>query len=282
MSHTIGPAAPSRTPAGGMLVGGALTYRDGRLFVEDCDAGELAAGFGTPLHVVSEARLRANVRDFIERFSAAWPEGPVGVLASIKANYSLALRRILTQEGAGCDTFGLSELRAALSAGVPPGSISVNGTAKPARLIHAAVGVGAPITLDNAAELALVERAARELGRVAAVRVRLRPDYAALTQASEFFPDESIGAAATQYKPGVPAGDDIALVRRALQTDGVVLAGCHAHIGRHSGALDMWRGMLRAYVARIAAVRDATGWEPACTIEQTLADMLESRRAAIR
>jgi GDP-4-dehydro-6-deoxy-D-mannose reductase len=35
-------------------------------------------------------------------------------------------------------------------------------------------------------------------------------------------------------------------------------------------------------VADSTKLREATGWEPAFTIEQTLADMLESRRAAIR
>ncbi len=52
------------------------------------------------------------------------------ILPSIKANYSLALRRVLTEEGAGCDTFGASELRAALACGVDPALISVNGTGK--------------------------------------------------------------------------------------------------------------------------------------------------------
>ena len=213
--------------------------------------------------MISEARLRGNAREFIDRFTEAWPEGPMSVLASIKANYSLALRRVLTQEGAGCDTFGLSELRAALTGGVAPGSISVNGTAKPETLLRAAVAVGAPITLDNSAELVLVERAASDLGVSAKVRVRLRPDFALLRKASDFFPDASIGAAARKYKPGIPAGEDIALARTALGSNQIQLAGCHVHIGRHSGSLAMWRGMLRAYVARIASIRDACGWEPA-------------------
>jgi hypothetical protein len=97
-----------------------LSLRGGRLFVEECEARVLAERFGTPLYVVSETQLRANLRAFRNAFEARWTEGPVHILPSIKANYALALRHILTEEGAGCDTFGTNELRAALACGVDP------------------------------------------------------------------------------------------------------------------------------------------------------------------
>jgi len=67
---------------------------------------------------MSEDQLRRNVRGFQTEFQRGWPDGRVVVMPSIKANYGLALRRILTEEGAGCDTFGPGELHAALSTGV--------------------------------------------------------------------------------------------------------------------------------------------------------------------
>ena len=60
-------------------------------------------------------------------------------LPSIKANYTLALRCALTQEGLGCDVFGPAELHAALAGGVPPQLISVNGTGKTRALLEQAV-----------------------------------------------------------------------------------------------------------------------------------------------
>src|SRR5439155_132142 len=83
----------------------------------------------------------------------------VNVLPSIKANFVLALRRILTQEGMGCDTFGPGELEAALRSGVRPELISVNGSVKDAALIERAVSAGARITLDSAREVDLVREA---------------------------------------------------------------------------------------------------------------------------
>ena len=107
-----------------------LSIRSGELFVEDVAATELARRFGTPLYVISENGLRRRTRNFVRAFQEHWPEGPVHVLPSIKANFALALRHLLTQEGVGCDTFGTAELYVALQAGVPPSLISVNGSSK--------------------------------------------------------------------------------------------------------------------------------------------------------
>ena len=111
------------------------TIRNGVLFVEGCDSTGLAERFGTPLYVMSEDQLRRNVRAFQAEFGRGWPDGPVVVMPSIKANYGLAIRRILTEEGAGCDTFGPGELHAALSTGVPPDLVSFNGSSKTEALL---------------------------------------------------------------------------------------------------------------------------------------------------
>jgi hypothetical protein len=188
-----------------------LSIRGEHLFVEACDAVELASRFGTPLYVMSEDQLRRNARRFQDAFGSRWPEGPVNVLPSIKANFSLALRRILTQEGMGCDTFGPGELEAALRCGVDPMLISVNGTAKDEHLIDHAVGAGARITLDSVREIELVRAVARRRGVRATVRFRVRPDYAELTQPSEFVEEDvPIRTFAQTYKPGIPTADLLA------------------------------------------------------------------------
>ena len=131
-------------PDGVVAIDECLSIRDGHLWVEGCDAVELARTFGTPIHVLSEDHLRRNVRRTVAAFRAAWPEGDVLLLPSIKANFTLAVRRILTDEGTGCDTFGPGELEAALRTGVPPETISVNGSVKSADLIERAVASGVP------------------------------------------------------------------------------------------------------------------------------------------
>lgn len=241
-----------------------LSLRDGRLFVEGCDAEELARTFGTPLHVVSEDQLRRNARLFTRAFSDRWVEGPVRILPSIKANFSLALRHVLTEEGLGCDTFGMSELSAALRADVPPELISVNGSVKDAALIERAVDVGARITLDAARELAVIETVAQRLGKRATIRFRLRPDYVDLDQPTDFVEEEvPVREAARMYKAGIPTEDVIPLGRRALTSEFVDVSGLHVHLPRHRRELDVWPRMVSAVVGLLARLSGAwDGWRP--------------------
>ena len=249
---------------GSAAIDECLSIRDGHLWVEGCDAVELARGFGTPIHVISEDQLRRNVRRAIAAFRAAWPEGDVLLLPSIKANFTLALRRILTEEGTGCDTFGPGELEAALRTGVPPETISVNGSVKPADLITRAVEAGCRITLDSAREVELVRDAARRCGRRAVVRFRVRPDYDGLDTFTEFSEkDVPIREAAAAYKPGIPTEELVAIGPAALGAEELDVAGVMAHLGRHHHSVDVWRAMARSFAETIGTLSAAWGgWMP--------------------
>jgi diaminopimelate decarboxylase len=241
-----------------------LSTRDGRLFVEECDAVELARRFGTPVYVVSEDQLRRTARRIQAAFARAWPEGEVALLPSLKANLSLALRAILNSEGLGCDTFGPGELHAALASGIEPERISVNGSVKDAALVERAVAAGARITLDSPAELDLVEAAAQRTGRTAVVRLRLRPDYDGLDTHTDFDPHNSLRVAAHRYKPGIPLEQAAEVGRRALAAPGVELRGLMAHLGRHRAEPEIWTAMGASFAAAIGRVtREMDGWRPA-------------------
>jgi diaminopimelate decarboxylase len=241
-----------------------LSIREGRLFIEDCDAHELAQRFGTPVYVMSEDQLRRNARRYRQEFGSRWRDGPVVVMASIKANFALATRWILSQEGIGCDAFGAGELQAALNGGVDPERLSVNGSIKSRELIDAAVKAGARITLDSAGELELVQQVAGALGRGAQVRFRLRPDFSALSEPTDWYEEPvPIAEAARLYKAGIPTDDALELGRRALRMPEIDLTGVHMHIGRHTNRTEQWPVIIDAYIQLLAQLRDAWGgWTP--------------------
>ena len=160
-------------PASATRLDDCLSIRDGRLWMEECDTVELARRFGTPVYAVSEDQLRRNARRIGAAFAANWPEGEVALLPSLKANLSLALRRILNSEGLGCDTFGPGELHAALASGIDPALISVNGSVKDAALVTRAVEAGARVTLDSACR-ARPGRGSRPVRAAASLGIRLR------------------------------------------------------------------------------------------------------------
>src|SRR3954471_11278873 len=234
----------------------------GRLMIESMAASDLAARFGTPLYVTSEAALRANVRAWHQALRDAWPHGPTRVLVSLKANPTIALRRILNDEGAGCDVFGASELEIALDAGTPAELISVNGSTKPEALIARAIASGARLTVDSVEELAAAAAAARRLERSAHVRLRLRPDLTDLETTSEFTERDPLGAVADAYKPGIPI-DALREALDRLDLEGVDLAGVHAHLGRHTSEVEPFRlhaQRLAGLVGELARVMP--GWRP--------------------
>ena len=234
----------------------------GRLMIESVAASDLAVRFGTPLYVTSEAVLRANVRAWRTALDDAWPHGPTRVLVSLKANPTIALRRILDDEGAGCDVFGAHELEIALDAGTPAELISVNGSTKPEALIVRAITAGARLTVDSVEELAVAAAAARRLERRAHVRLRLRPDLTDLEETSEFTERDPLGAVADAYKPGIPI-DVLREALGSLDLEGVDLAGVHAHLGRHTSAVEPFRvhaQRLGALVGELA--RAMPGWAP--------------------
>jgi diaminopimelate decarboxylase len=234
----------------------------GRLMIESVAASDLADRFGTPLYVTSEAALRANVRAWRTALDDAWPHGPTRVLVSLKANPTIALRRILDDEGAGCDVFGAYELEIALDAGTPAELISVNGSTKPEALIVRAITAGARLTVDSVEELAVAAAAARRLERRAHVRLRLRPDLTDLETTSEFTERDPLGAVADAYKPGIPI-DVLREALGSLDLEGVDLAGVHAHLGRHTSAVEPFRlhaQRLGALVGELA--RAMPGWTP--------------------
>ena len=236
-----------------------LHHRDGHLWVEDCDTVRIAERFGTPLYVISEAQLRANCRAIREAFARHWPGENVELLPSLKANYVLAVRRLLNEEDVGCDVFGENELETALRAGVPAWRISVNGSAKDPGLLRAAARVGAVITLDSARELDML-LAFRSPARV---RLRVRPDYGTLTERSDFFPDLAIGDAAQLYKPGIEPGAARAIGLRALSEKHLELSGLMTHLGRHSADPEVWAKMAAEFGATIAELcRAWAPWRP--------------------
>jgi diaminopimelate decarboxylase len=241
-----------------------LTVVDGRLRVEGCEAHALAARHGTPLHVVSEDQLRRNLRRILAAFKAAWPHGPVRLLPAIKANPTLALRRVLDEEGAGCDAFGPWELEAALRAGTPPGRISFNGPAKDDDALARAVTLGVRITADSLEELERLDAVARRLGARAAVRLRLRPHVAELTASSDLLEAPvPIADAVLAYKPGIP-GDQVAAAGALIAGgEGLDALGVHMHLPRHAADPNAWAVAMRAYAALIAELSAAAGgWRP--------------------
>ena len=241
----------------------SLSVRNGRLYIEGCDASGLAREFGTPLFVVSETHLRNNLRRYKTAFEQHWPEGRVRIMPAIKACPVLAVRRVLTDEGCGCDVFGSGELEAALRGGVQPRDISVNGSIKDRAIIRRAIAIGARIVLDSPAELELCEQEAAALNKTARVMFRIKPFMAELDTKSDFFPDAEIRELTQMIKYGIPTSEVLPMGARAMTMPHVEPIGIHVHMGRHSKKLEVWRAWVHHCVLTTKRLSDQMGgWTP--------------------
>ena len=82
----------------GLFPPGTRQDADGMLVVGGCRLDDLAAGYDTPVMVVSEGAVRQRARDYQEELAARWPDSQV-VFAS-KAFPCTAVQRLMVSERA--------------------------------------------------------------------------------------------------------------------------------------------------------------------------------------
>jgi diaminopimelate decarboxylase len=152
------------------------------------DADALVAEYGSPLFVVSERRLRADFRRFLDAFSD--PNVDTRVAYSVKTNYLPAVCAIVRSEGAWAEVVSGMEYDLARSLGFGPHEIVFNGPHKTRAELERALGEGALVNVDHFAELDAVEQIAATLARPARIGIRVSFHYGAMPWTKFGFSDD--------------------------------------------------------------------------------------------
>jgi len=238
-----------------------LSERQGVLFIEDVPAPQLVGQFGSPLFVTSEDQIRRNVRRYASAFGTAWSRRGVRVLPAAKANWSLAVQRVLADEGCGADVYSEGELDVVLRAGVPASMISASGVPKSPAHVRRTLASGARLTVDSLEDVRCLEACAPDLRATASVRLRLRPAVSRFVHRSDFAHDGLIPSdvAALTYKGGLSFEEAVEAGRRIANVPHLRLNGFHQHHGRHSAGLAWWEAQMTAYARMIAETCRALG-----------------------
>ncbi len=140
-----------------------IENRNGVLHIGGSSAVELAETHGTPLYVYNEDRIRANYRRVVEAFKRHYEK--FSLFYAVKANNSLAVLRILQQEGAGADVSGPTESYLAVRAGFDPQRMLYSGNYHTNDELVQGIRAGIKINLDGISQM----RRIIELG--------LRPEF---------------------------------------------------------------------------------------------------------
>ena len=204
----------------------------GRLAVGGVALGDLAARHGTPLLVYDEATLRNRARAYREGL-AAYP-GPSRLAFACKAQTTVAVLRVLLEEGLGMDVASEGELAFAVAAGTPGERLIVHGNNKSDADVAAALAAEAGLLVaDHDGELDQIEGLAAVAGRVQPVLVRVNPAIAADTHRKI-----ATGHAASKF--GLAPAEAAAALRRAAGLDHVRPMGLHVHLGSQIGSVETY------------------------------------------
>ena len=212
---------------------------DGELVLGGVPASQLTREFGTPLVVYDEATLRNQARSYHTAAPGAL------VAYGTKAFPSVAVLRLLHEEGLGADVSTVGELSFALRAGIEGTSLVVHGNNKEDELLRRAAEAGALVVLDSLEEVGR----AREAGTTRFL-VRVTPGIEADTH-------EAVKTAHHGSKFGLPPEDAVELVRQLPECEGL-----HVHVGSqlmHFGASLMTVDWVAQFAARLRAELD---WTP--------------------
>jgi diaminopimelate decarboxylase len=234
---------------------------DGQLLVEGVRLSSLVDRYGTPLHVISESRLRENYRRIRDAFAARWDAG-VEICYAIKANPALAVRRVLADEGAHGDCLGLPELQASLIAGTPGHTLVLNGNNKADDAIRAAIRCGARINVDDAQEPARIRAIAAAEGRRSSVGIRTKPDPAPLADRLTELAPGTVGTYVERSKWGLDPRETARTAMAILTMDELDLVGLHCHLGRHVPEPELFGGLADSLGSTLALLSSEAGWHP--------------------
>jgi diaminopimelate decarboxylase len=193
---------------------------------------DLAARWGTPLHVASAERLRTRARQFQDAFAGY--AGGCALHFSYKTNPVAGILRVLHGAGLGAEVVCGYELWLALRLGVPSQDIVFNGPNKRDDEITAALDAGVGLlVVDNLGELDRVERAAAARGVRAHIGLRVCPDVVPRRMNTSSL----TGSRRNQFGLDLPAGEATAAIARVARSRHLALRGVMAHIG--SGIHDL-------------------------------------------
>ena len=144
-----------------------------------------------------------------------------------KAFLSLAMARIIAEEGLSMDVASLGELYVALEAGFPPERLALHGNNKSHEELKAAVDARiGHIIIDNFYELELLAPLVRAAATEIDVLVRATPGVDPHTHKRI-----RTGQADTKFGLNIATGAALAAVKQILNTPGLRFRGIHCHIG---------------------------------------------------
>ncbi|PTX50868.1 diaminopimelate decarboxylase [Melghirimyces profundicolus] len=226
----------------------------GHLEIGGCDTVELAEQFGTPLYVMDEQMIRSRMRAYVEAFRKTGLRFRVGYAS--KAFNTLAMCRLVAEEGLYLDVVSDGELYTALKAGFPPERIYFHGNNKTPEELDMGLEVGIGwFVVDNFTELSMLDARACKKGTIARILLRTTPGVEAHTH--NYI---QTGQEDSKFGFDLASGQVHKAVRLSLEAEGLEPDGFHCHIGSQIFEADGFRLAVRKLAKLAEDCRAAYGF----------------------
>jgi diaminopimelate decarboxylase len=172
--------------------------------------------YHSPLFILSEKKIRENIRHLTHTFRSLWPD----VIHSwpYKTNYLTAVCNIMHQEGSWAEVVSDFEYAKAKQAGIPGSHIILNGPYKSQNLLKEAIIDKVFINIDHFDELLMIEQIAKDYSEVVKVGIRLNFNNGYTEPWSHF-------------GFNIENGEAMRAVLRIGGSKHLELTGLHSHIG---------------------------------------------------
>ena len=223
-----------------------FSYRNRTLHCDQADLTALADKFGTPLYVYSAAQITKR----FQLFQQAFANRSHTVCYAVKANSSLAILRLLAEQGAGFDIVSGGELERVRQAHSPAlKKVVFSGVGKQQGEIDAALRANILLfNVESEAELHLLAARAQALNKRARFALRVNPDVFAETH-------PYISTGLSEHKFGIDIKAARAIYRAAKKSKWLDPAGVSVHIGSQIRKVDPFAAALTRVTTLIADLR---------------------------
>ncbi|MFO0952078.1 MAG: diaminopimelate decarboxylase [Isosphaeraceae bacterium] len=220
-------------------------YVDGKLHCEGVSVADLAAKFGTPLYVYSQAAFVGTLKTLQTAFAEVDPL----VCYSVKANSNLGVLKVMAEHGSGFDVVSQGELFRVQKGGGQAGKTVFAGVGKTDEEIRAGLDAGVLMfNVESEAELDAIARVAASAGKVAPIALRVNPDVDPKTH-------RYISTGKKESKFGMDIDRSLRLAERVKYIPSVSMIGMHMHIGSQITTVEPYAGAVAKGVDLIGKLR---------------------------
>ena len=228
----------------------------GHLTIGEVDTVELAKKHGTPLYVLDESVIRKQCRTYREAAVRYFGKDALPLYAS-KALCFTGIYKLAAEEGMGIDCVSGGELYTARAAGFPAERIYFHGNNKTDKDISDAMDMGVgTFVVDNTDELRAVGREAAKRGVSQRILLRITPGIDPHTHRAVI-----TGNVDSKFGNAIVTGQAMEIVKQAIDTEGIDLAGLHCHIGSQIFDIEPFADAAKIMTEFMAQIKQECGYE---------------------